>query len=99
MRLVFTLATALLVSAATAGAALAQQTAECSRLQQAIASSGRGNGPSAQYEAAAQKQRGEIDRTKNLDLRIIGVRRRSNNRQFPTRAQSASEPLAGQAEG
>lgn len=62
MRLLFTLATALLVSAAAIGAAQAQS-AECARLQQAIASSGRSNGQNPQYEAAAQKQRGEIDRT------------------------------------
>jgi hypothetical protein len=62
MRLVFGLSTALLVSAAAMGSALAQS-AECARLQQAIAASGHGNGQSGQYEAAAQKQRGEIDRT------------------------------------
>jgi hypothetical protein len=62
MRLVFSLATALVAGAAAVGPALAQS-ADCARLQQAIAASGRGNGQSAQYEAAAQKQRGEIDRT------------------------------------
>jgi hypothetical protein len=63
MRLIFGLATALLVSAAAIGSARAQS-AECSRLQQAIVAAGHGgNGQGAQFEAAAQKQRGEIDRT------------------------------------
>jgi hypothetical protein len=39
------------------------QSADCARLQQAIAAAGRSNPQTAQYEAAAQKQRGEIDRT------------------------------------
>jgi len=38
------------------------QSAECSRLQQAIAEATR-NGQSDRYQAAAQKQRGELDRT------------------------------------
>ena len=62
MRLMFRLAAIALVSLAAVEAAQAQS-AECQRLQQAIASAGRGSGPNAQYEAAAQKQRGEIDRT------------------------------------
>ncbi len=54
---------AFLVSATAVGSARAQS-AECVRLQQAIATAGRGgNGQGAQFEAAAQKQRGEIDRT------------------------------------
>ena len=62
MRLIFGLATAILVSAASIGAAQAQS-AECQRLQQAIAAGGHGGGQNAQFEAAAQRQRGEIDRT------------------------------------
>jgi Protein of unknown function (DUF2865) len=62
MRLIFGLATALLVSAAAIGPALAQS-ADCQRLQQAIVAAGRGGGQGAQFEAAAQRQRGEIDRT------------------------------------
>jgi hypothetical protein len=38
------------------------QSAECSKLQQAIAGASR-NGQSDRYQAAAQKQRGELDRT------------------------------------
>ncbi len=60
MRIIFGLAIAVLVSFTAMNAALAQS-AECQRLQQAIASAGRGGG--GQYEAAAQKQRGEIERT------------------------------------
>ena len=63
MRIIFGLATAILVSASAIGSAQAQS-AECARLQQAIAAAGHGgNGQGAQYEAAAQRQRGEIDRT------------------------------------
>jgi Protein of unknown function (DUF2865) len=63
MRLIFGLAGAFLVSAAAIGAAKAQS-ADCQRLQQAIVAAGHGGGgQSAQYGAAAQKQRGEIDRT------------------------------------
>jgi Protein of unknown function (DUF2865) len=63
MRFIFGLATAILVSGAAAGSALGQS-AECQRLQQAIAAAGHGGGgQGAQYEAAAQRQRGEIDRT------------------------------------
>ncbi|MGO8800222.1 MAG: DUF2865 domain-containing protein [Roseiarcus sp.] len=39
------------------------QSVDCARLQQAIAVAGRGAGPNAQFEAAAQKQRSEIERT------------------------------------
>jgi hypothetical protein len=62
MRFIFGLAAAILVSLTAIGAAQAQS-ADCQRLQQAIVSAGRGGGGSGQYEAAAQKQRGEIDRT------------------------------------
>jgi hypothetical protein len=62
MRFISRLAAAFLVGASAVGAAQAQN-AECARLQQAIATAGRGNGQSAQFEAAAQRQRGEIDRT------------------------------------
>jgi Protein of unknown function (DUF2865) len=64
MRLMFGLAAAALASL-TAVAAAQAQSADCLRLQQAIvtASRGGGNGQSAQFEAAAQRQRGEIDRT------------------------------------
>jgi hypothetical protein len=62
MRLIFGLAGAFLAIAAAVGAAQAQS-ADCQRLQQAIAAAGHGGGQNAQYGAAAQKQRGEIDRT------------------------------------
>ncbi len=63
MRLIFGLAGAFLAIAAAIGAAQAQS-ADCQRLQQAIVAAGHGGGgQSAQYGAAAQKQRGEIDRT------------------------------------
>jgi hypothetical protein len=51
------------VAALLAAVGTAQpQGVDCARLQQAIASA-RSNPQSAQYQAAAQKQRGEIDRT------------------------------------
>jgi hypothetical protein len=63
MRLMFGLATAALASLTVIAAAQAQS-ADCLRLQQAIvAASHGGNGQSTQFEAAAQRQRGEIDRT------------------------------------
>lgn len=63
MRFIFGLAAAILASSAAIGSAQAQS-AECLRLQQAILTAGRGgNAQSAQFEAAAQRQRGEIDRT------------------------------------
>jgi hypothetical protein len=64
MRLIFGLTAAFLVSVAAVGEAQAQS-ADCQRLQQAIVAAGHGGGggQSAQYGAAAQKQRGEIDRT------------------------------------
>lgn len=63
MRLIFGLAAALLIGAATIETAQ-PQSADCQRLQQAIVAAGHGgNGPNAQFEAAAQRQRGEIDRT------------------------------------
>jgi hypothetical protein len=74
MRLIFGMATALLVSAAAIGAALAQS-AECARLQQAIVAAGHGGGQNAQYGAAAQRQRGEIDRTVSY-ARSIGCENR-----------------------
>jgi Protein of unknown function (DUF2865) len=74
MRFILGLAAAILVSLATAGAAQAQS-AECQRLQQAIASAGRGGGQGAQYEAAAQRQRGEIERT-SAYARSIGCENR-----------------------
>jgi hypothetical protein len=71
MRFTFGLAMLIFVGLAAGGSALAQS-AECQRLQQAIATAGRGGGgQSAQFEAAAQKQRGEIDRTVNY-ARSIG---------------------------
>jgi hypothetical protein len=73
MRFILGLAAAIFVSLAAAGAAEAQS-AECQRLQQAIASAGRA-GPSAQYEAAAQRQRGEIERT-SAYARSIGCENR-----------------------
>jgi hypothetical protein len=63
MRLIFGMAAAFLVGVAAIGGARAQS-AECQRLQQAIVAAGHGgNGQGAQFEAAAQRQRGEIDRT------------------------------------
>jgi Protein of unknown function (DUF2865) len=63
MRFIFGVAAVALISAAAIGSALGQS-ADCQRLQQAIAAAGHGgNGQGAQYEAAAQRQRGEIDRT------------------------------------
>ena len=61
MRFVFGLAAAILVGLVAAGSAQAQS-AQCVKLQQAIAAAGHSS-PNAQYEAAAQRQRGEIDRT------------------------------------
>ena len=52
------------------------QSAECARLQQAIADASRNN-QAGRYQAAAQKQRGEIDRTVGY-ARSIGC----ENRQF-----------------
>ena len=74
MRFIFGLAAAIFVSLAAVSAAEAQS-AECQRLQQAIASAGRGGGPGAQYEAAAQRQRGEIERT-SAYARSIGCENR-----------------------
>jgi hypothetical protein len=74
MRFIFGLAVAILVSLAAVNAAEAQS-AECQRLQQAIASAGRGGGQGAQYEAAAQRQRGEIERT-SAYARSIGCENR-----------------------
>jgi hypothetical protein len=75
MRSIIGLGVAVLVSLATIGWAQAQSS-ECVRLQQAIVSAGRGgNGQSAQFEAAAQKQRGEIDRTA-VYARSIGCQNR-----------------------
>ena len=51
------------------------QNADCARLQQAIAGAGRGNGHTAQFEVAAQRQRGEIDRTAAY-ARSIGCQNR-----------------------
>ena len=63
MRLIFGLAAALLIGAAMIETAQ-PQSADCQRLQQAIVAAGHGgNGPNAQFEAAAQRQRGEIDTT------------------------------------
>jgi hypothetical protein len=63
MRSIIALGVVLVAGSAVIGPAQAQSS-ECLRLQQAIVSAGRGgNGHGAQYEAAAQKQRGEIDRT------------------------------------
>jgi Protein of unknown function (DUF2865) len=63
MRLTLGLAAAILASLAAIGAA-EPQSADCVRLQQAIVSAGRGGGGgNGQFEAAAQRQRGEIDRT------------------------------------
>jgi hypothetical protein len=62
MRSIIALGAAVLASLTLTGPAQPQNS-DCARLQQAIASAGRGNGQSAQFEAAAQRQRGEIDRT------------------------------------
>ena len=70
-------ATAIVCGLAALGSADAQS-ADCARLQQAIIMAGRGaNGPNAQFEAAAQRQRGEIDRTAAY-ARSIGC----DNRKF-----------------
>ena len=63
MRSIIGLGAAVLASLTAIGSAQAQSS-ECVRLQQAIVAASRGgNGQSAQFEAAAQRQRGEIDRT------------------------------------
>lgn len=62
MRIVVALAIGL--SAGLAAGAARAQSAECLRLQQAIVAAGHGGNPqTAQFESAAQRQRGEIDRT------------------------------------
>jgi uncharacterized protein DUF2865 len=74
MRLIIGVAAAILGSLATVSAAQAQS-AECQRLQQAIAAAGRGGAPNGQYQAAAQRQRGEIERT-SAYARSIGCENR-----------------------
>jgi hypothetical protein len=75
MRSIIALGAAILASLTLTGPAQPQNN-DCARLQQAIAAAGRGgNGQSAQFEAAAQRQRGEIDRTA-VYARSIGCQNR-----------------------
>src|SRR5579884_2010231 len=56
-------AAATLLAAAIVGGAGAQDADYCQQLRSQIAAAGQARGPSAAYDAAAQKQRAEIDKT------------------------------------